>query len=108
MEFVYTLLSSRPLPPFITNQMPPLKHRSDVSVPAENIYHLIHYFLNESLSLDQLLAKFPLKVAIEELGDYPECTTELEWEEHDGEDCGEWIGIMGHPDKPIEKRSIIL
>ncbi|KAN0104246.1 hypothetical protein V8E51_009991, partial [Hyaloscypha variabilis] len=86
MKYVYSLLS--PVASFLPilapgSSLPPLKHRTDTASLAKNICQSIEYMEIQSPSNGAMQAVFPLKVAIETLGDSAAagegCDKEFEW-----------------------------
>jgi hypothetical protein len=115
MKFSYTLLSSlnTSLPAAvseISSQIPPLEHRADVAAMAKNICQSVEYLIAENSQTGTGRAMFPLKVAVEALGDMREsgCEREFEWAKGViGRIAGRGARIMRHLDRPIEQHAFV-
>jgi hypothetical protein len=115
MKFSYTLLSSLKSSSLaavseISSQIPPLEHRADVAAMAKNICQSVEYLIAENSQTSSGRAMFPLKVAVEALGDLRDsgCEREFEWAKGViGKIAGRGARIMRHLDRPIEQHAFI-
>jgi hypothetical protein len=115
MKFSYTLLSSlNASSPTavseISSQVPPLEHRADVVAMAKNICQSVEYLITKNPETGPGRAMFPLKVAVETLGDMRESGCEREFEWTKGvitRIAGMGARIMRHLDRPIEQHAFV-
>jgi hypothetical protein len=115
MKFSYTLLSSlNTSSPAavseISNQIPPLEHRADVAAMAKNICQSVEYLVTTNPQTGPMRVMFPLKVAVETLGDMREdgCEREFEWAKGViGRIAGRGARIMRHLDRPVEQHAFV-
>jgi hypothetical protein len=115
MKFSYTLLSSLNASSSteiseISSQIPPLEHRADVAAMAKNICQSVEYLITKNPETGPRQAMFPLKVAVETLGDMRESGCEREFEWAKGvirKIAGRGARIMRHLDRPVEQHVFV-
>jgi len=115
MKLSYTLLSSlkTSLPTAvseISSQIPPLEHRADVAAMAKNICQSVEYLITKNPQTGPRQAMFPLKVAVEALGDMREdgCEREFEWAKGViGRIAGRGARVMRHLGRPVEQHAFV-
>ena len=113
MSFVYTLLQ-HVIPPSAMAQLglPPMDERMDPAAVAKNICQSMEYWSGRNLESTVILAIFPLKVAVETLGDVVQGSgvgeREFEWAKTLMEKIGaNGVRLLRHMDGPIEQHAYI-
>jgi hypothetical protein len=93
----------------ISSQIPPLEHCADVAAMAKNICQSVEYLITQNPQTGPMQVMFPLKVAVETLGDIKEdgCEREFEWAKWVIARIAERVRIMRHLGRPVEQHAFV-